>query len=149
MEPIVPIVEITKPTPSTARGTLADLIASILAALAAVMAFGYSALFFSRFLENDTHLWGVASAFLLCFGVGAFGYIPAAIISFIARRSHKNGAHKKPLLWALIVLIPWLILALILTFVSDMPKIYSIPTLITVLLLTAWVLISLRKSKVQ
>jgi len=146
MEPIVPIVE-TKPAASPARGSLADLIACLLAALAAVTAFAYSAIFFSRFLENDTHPWGIQSAFLLCFGVGGFAYIPAAIISLIAWQSHKKGAVIRALLWALILLIPWLILALILTFISDMPKIYSLPILITVILLTSWVLISLQKSK--
>ena len=142
MDPIVPIVE-TKTAPSPARGTLADLIACGLAALAALTAFGYSVLFFLRFLENDTHLSGVLSAFLLCFGVGAFGYVPSGIISLIAWKAHKKGATKTALLWSMCLLMPWVILALILTFVSDMPKIYSLAILMSVALLTIWALISL------
>lgn len=145
MEPIVPIEKTTKPAPTSARGTLADLIACGLAAIAAFVALAYSALFFSRFLENDTHLWGVLSAFLLCFGIGAFGYVPAGITSLIAWRAHKHGAQKTGLIWVLGGLAPWGVLAFTLTFISDMPKLYSLPILITVLLLIAWTLISLRK----
>lgn len=144
MEPIVPIAEKSKPASGPARGTLADLIASVIAGAAAIVAFGFSVLFFSRFLENDTHLWGILSAFLLCFGVGAFGYVPAALTSLIAWKAHKNGATKRGLFWAIFFLLPWLALAFVLTFISDMPKLYSLPILITVLLLTVWALISLR-----
>lgn len=144
MEPVVPIVKTSKPAPSPARGALADLIASVIAGLAAIAAFGFSVLFFSRFLENDTHPWGIFSAFLLCFGVGAFGYIPAGLISLIAWRAHKRGATQRGLLLCIILILPWIALSLALLIVSDLPKFYSAPILITVLLLTAWVLISLR-----
>lgn len=145
MEPIVPIVKKAKPASAPiARGTLADLIASLLAAAAALIAFGYSALFFSRFLENDTHPWGVLSAFLLCFGVGAFAYVPAGLTSLIAWRSHKHGATKRGLYITIIAVLPWLILSTALVFVSDLPKVYGLPILITVLILTAWALITLR-----
>ena len=146
MEPIVPIVE-PKASSSPARGTLADLLASIIAGLATISALAYSALFFSRFLENDTHIWGVVSAFLLCFGVGAFGYIPAGLTSRIAWRAHKRGATKRGLALALIVIAPWVMLSFVLLLVSDMPKIYSFPIAITVALLAAWALISLRRFK--
>ena len=144
MEPIVPINETAKPRRSAARGTLADLLACIISGAAALTALTYSALFFSRFLENDSHFWGIVSAFLLCFGVGAFGYVPAAINSLIAWRAHKNGASKVGLIWSLILLLPWLGLAAVLVFISDMPKIYSLPLFLTAALLTAWALISLR-----
>lgn len=143
MEPSVPINETAKPRRSAARGTLADSLACIISGAAALVALTYSALFFSRFLENDSHLWGVISAFLLCFGVGAFGYIPAALNSLLAWKAHKNGANKTGLLWSLLLIVPWLGLALTLVFVSDMPKIYSLPSLITAALLAAWALISL------
>jgi len=146
MEPIVPIIE-SKPAASLARGTLADLTACIIAALTTFTALAYSALFFSRFLENDTHIWGVVSAFLLCFGVGAFGYIPAGITSMIAWKAYRNGATQRSLIVVIILLMPWIILSLTLLLVSDMSKIYSLPIVITVLLLTAWALISLRKFK--
>ena len=105
----------------------------------------YSSVFFIGFLENDTHIWGVASAFLLCFGVGAFAYVPAIITARIAWFAYKKGAAKTGLIWAIGLLTPWIILAIVLTFISDMPKIYSLPILITVVLLTAWALISLQK----
>lgn len=144
MEPIVPIVEPSSAA-KPARGTIADLIASILSGCAAGVALAYSALFFSRFLENDTHLWGVVSAFLLCFGIGAFGYIPTGITSYIAWKSYKGGATQRGLTIAIILILPWIILSIALLFVSDLPKIYALPTLITVALLAAWSLISLQK----
>ena len=149
MEPIVPIVKTSNPKTSAARGTLADLIAAIIAAAAAVVAFAYSARFFLGFLENDTHVWGVLSAFLLCFGVGAFAYVPAAITSRIAWKSYKKGAAKNALRWTILMLLPWCLLSCILFFVSDMSKFYSLPTLIIVSLLTAWSLISLRNIKLN
>ncbi|MEP3890173.1 MAG: hypothetical protein ABJN69_06875 [Hellea sp.] len=148
MEPIVPIVKKTKPASAeTARGTLADLIASLLAAAAAFISFGYSALFFSRFLENDTHLWGVLSAFLLCFGVGAFAYVPAGLTSLIAWQAHKRGATKRGLYVTIIAVLPWLILSAVLVFISDLPKIYSVPIFVTILILTTWALITLRRQR--
>jgi len=148
MEPIIPIVK-PKPAAMPARGTLADLMACVIAGLATLIAFTYSALFFSRFLENDTHIWGIISAFLLCFGIGAFGYVPAGITSRIAWKAYRGGAARRGLAVTLILLIPWVILSLVLLLVSDMFKIYSIPIVITVTLLVAWTLISLQKIKAQ
>lgn len=149
MEPIVPIVKTSKPKTSAARGTSADLIAAVIAAAAAIVTFTYSVRFFLGFLENDTQIWGVLSAFLLCFGVGAFAYIPAALTSRIAWTSYKKGAAKNALRWTIVMLLPWCLLSCSLFFVSDMSKIYSLPTLITVALLCAWALISLRKIKTR
>ncbi len=145
MKPLVPIHD---PAPKAAnRGTPADLLAAILAGLAALTALGYSLYYFTRFLENDAHLWGIVSAFLLCFGLGAFAYVPAAIISRLARLAHKNGARRKPLIWALTLLAPWICLSIVLVFISDLPKFYSLPILATAALLTAWAAISLLRLK--
>ncbi len=144
MEPIVPIHPKLQ---AIKRGTPADLLAAILAALAALAALGYSLYYFTRFLENDAHLWGIVSAFLLCFGLGAFAYIPAAIISRMAYKSHKAGASRKSLIWAIILLAPWICLSLALVFISDLPKLYSLPILATTALLTAWAAISLSRLK--
>ena len=143
MEPIVPIVE-PKPAATLMRGTLADLIACVIAGLATCIALTYSGLFFSRFLENDTHIWGVTSALLLCFGVGAFGYVPAGIISRIAWKAYKNSATKRGLIVAVILIVPWIILSFALFLISDILIIYSLPIVITVIILAAWALISLR-----
>ena len=139
----MPIIE-PKPTASPARGTIADLIACVIACFATLTALAYSVFFFSRFLENDTHIWGVISAFLLCFGVGAFGYIPAGLTGRIAWKAYKSGAKRRSLIVAIILIVPWIILSLALLFVSDMSKFYSLPIVITVSLLAAWALISLR-----
>jgi len=125
MERIVPIYDAKESVEKSAyRGTLADLLAGLISALAGAIAFGYSVLFFTRFLENDSHLWGVISAFILCFGVGAFGFVPAALNA-----------------------VPWFLFSLILVFVSDLPKIYAIPILLTAALFLFWALVSLWRSR--
>lgn len=149
MEPIIPIIETVHQKRSPARGTLADVIATVLASMAAITAFIYSTVFFLGFLENDTHIWGIISAFLLCVGVGAFAYIPATLTGLIAWKAYKKGAAKKPLLWVILLLLPWVCLSLALFFVSDMAVIYSAPILITVIILTAWAVISLRHIKTR
>jgi len=154
MERIVPIYDSLKAEKDKAEkiaigGMLADLVACILSGFAALVALGYSILFFTRFLENDTHLWGIISAFILCFGVGAFAYVPAGITSVIAWRAYKLGPTKKRLLWALFLILPWFVLAFILVFVSDMPKIYSLFTMTLACILLSWSLISLKSWKVQ
>ena len=146
MERIVPIYDdsVTPPEKNMAGGTLADLIICILSALAGVIGLGYSILFFMRFLENDAHFWGALSAFILCFGVGAFAYIPASLMSVIGWRAHKKGRIKRDLIWALALILPWVLLSVILVFVSDLQKIYSVLLLILTIILLIWTLISLR-----
>ena len=146
MERIVPIYDNSETPPDKipVGGTLADLIVCILSALAGVIALGYSCLFFLRFLENDTHLWGVLSAFIFCFGVGAFAYVPAALMSLIGWRAHKKGRIGRDLMWALTLTLPWLLLSIILVFVSDLQKIYSVPLLILTVILLIWTVMSLR-----
>ena len=65
---ITPIYSEQKPSSKkaviSAKGTLADLVAGILSIVLGAAALGYSILFFTRFLENDSHLWGVISAFI-------------------------------------------------------------------------------------
>jgi len=148
MERIVPIYDAKESVEKSAyRGTLADLLAGLISALAGAIAFGYSVLFFTRFLENDSHLWGVISAFILCFGVGAFGFVPAALNAVIALKAYKQGTNTKHLIWALALIVPWFLFSLILVFVSDLPKIYAIPILLTAALFLFWALVSLWRSR--
>jgi len=152
MERIVPIYDdvyepLSRDEIPAARGTLADLLASMISALASLTALGYSILFFTRFLENDSHLWGIIAAFILCFGVGAFGFVPAGFNALIAFRAYKNGAKVKELLWALGLILPWACLSAVLVFISDLPKIYALVVFVTAILLLAWAVISLLKAR--
>ena len=148
---ITPIYSEQKPSSKkaviSAKGTLADLVAGILSIVLGAAALGYSILFFTRFLENDSHLWGVISAFILCFGVGAFAYIPAALTSWIAIRAYKNRSNRKELYLALFLIVPWVLLSLILVFISDLKNIYAVPALISVTLLLLWAVISLVRDR--
>ena len=148
MERIVPIYDAKENVEkSVYRGTFADLLAGIISALVAVIAFGYSVLFFTRFLENDSHLWGIISAFILCFGVGAFGFVPAGLNAIIALKAYKQGTNVKHMIWALLLIVPWFLLSLILVFISDLPKIYAIPVFLTATLLLFWALVSVWRSR--
>lgn len=148
MERIVPIYDAKENVEkSVYRGTLADLLAGIISALVAVIAFGYSVLFFTRFLENDSHLWGIISAFILCFGVGAFGFVPAGLNAIIAVKAFKKGTNVKHMMWALMLILPWFLLSLILVFISDLPKTYAIPIFLTATLLLFWSIVSVWRSR--
>ena len=148
MERIVPIYDDKENVEkSVYRGTLADLLAGIISALVAVIAFGYSVLFFTRFLENDSHLWGIISAFMLCFGVGAFGFVPAGLNAIIAVKAFKKGTNVKHMMWALMLILPWFLLSLILVFISDLPKTYAIPIFLTATLLLFWSIVSVWRSR--
>ena len=138
---------IAKKNKNAARRTLADLIAGILSAILSATALGYSILFFTRFLENDSHIWGIISAFILCFGVGAFAYIPAALTSWIAIKAYKSSSSRKELYLAFFLIVPWTVLSLILVFISDLKNIYAVPVFISVAFLCLWAVISLMRER--
>ncbi len=144
MEPIIPISG-SAPEKSPRQGTAADLVAAYISGAAALAAFGGSVYAFWRFLENDTQIWGTLSAFILCFGIGALAYIPAAIIGRIAVRAHRSGTSRRRLIGVLALLFPWLVLSLLCLILSPLPKIYSAASLIITALLGFWASYSLYK----
>ena len=146
MDPIVPIEPDTKPRPERApRGARADQLAAYLAFASALLAFCSCAYLFARFLENDDHSWGSVSAFIFCFGGGAFAYIPAWLTGKIALKSYKDGPRKKAYQLALFLVVPWFLLALILLFFSPLATLYSLIIAFITLLLVSWASYSLYK----
>lgn len=146
MDPIIPIEAEAKPRPEPApRGARADQLAAYLAFASALLAFCSSAYLFARFFENDDNSWGSLSAFLFCFGGGAFAYIPAWLTGKIALKSYKTGPHKKAYQLALFLVVPWFLLALILLFFSPLATLYSLAIALITLLLVLWASYSLYK----
>lgn len=109
-----------------------------LAFLMALMTFGLSVYFFYGFTQTDQGFWTLASAFGLCFGVGSLAYIPCGIIAVIARRSAKQRVSRKALAFALLLLMPWVFVALIFTGWSALPKVYGVFALFLSTGLSLW-----------
>ena len=66
-----------------------------------------SAVIFSGFLDGGRSWIGIAQAFLLCFGVGAIIYLPAAAIFFMARSVRGNGPTRNIGLLTAILALPF------------------------------------------
>lgn len=147
MDPIIPIEQpSSKPSQALrARGARADQLAAYLAFASAFLALCVCAYFWARFLENDENNWGMVSAFFLCFGGGAFAYIPAWLTGKIAFKSYKEGADKKRYRLALCLIVPWAVLALTFVAFSAMALIYSLPILAITFMLVFWAGYSLYK----
>ncbi len=146
MDPIIPIEPVSKLGPATSpRGARADQLAAYLAFASAMLAFGLSAYLWSGFIENDENGWGVFSAFILCFGGGAFAYVPAWLTGKIALKGYKKGPQKKSYQLALFLILPWFLLALSLLFLSPLTFYYSLAIVLITFILLFWASYSLYK----
>ena len=146
MDPIIPIEPEAKPRPELApRGSRADRLVAYLAFASALLAFCSSAYLFARFLENDDNSWGSLSAFLFCFGGGAFAYVPAWLTGKIALKSYKQGPRRKAYQLALFLVVPWFLLAFALLFFSPLAALYSLAIALITLVLIFWASYSLYK----
>ncbi len=70
------------------RSSLYVMAGALLTVLISVIA---SAYFFTGFLGGGRSAMGVFQAFLLCFGIGAALYLPAATVFFMARHVRSYG----------------------------------------------------------
>ena len=146
MDPIIPIEPEAKPRPKRSpRGSRADQLVAYLAFASALLAFCSSAYLFARFLENDDNSWGSLSAFLFCFGGGAFAYVPAWLTGKIALKSYKQGPRRKAYQLALFLVVPWFLLAFALLFFSPLAALYSLAIALITLVLIFWASYSLYK----
>jgi len=136
MEPV--IARPSEQRKPAGKGVPADMIASLISAILSLAAFGYATYFFFRFLENDAHWQGILAAFTLCYGLGSVAFIPAAILSRLSWKTYKEGALRRRLIWAGIILLPWLLLGLILIFYSGLPIVYALTLLIVIVILSLW-----------
>jgi hypothetical protein len=139
-EPITP-PDKEKDTRSKLRGLSLLIIGlTVLTGLAALAASLY---FFLGFAENDSQPGVLLSAFLLCFGVGALGYIPMFWIATIAYRVRRNGRSRSALILTLALIIPWVIFAIILLATGWPLALFGagLAALSTLILTWAWALV--------
>lgn len=115
-----------------------DAMTAVAAGLTALLTFGLSAYFFYGFTQTDQGLWTLASAFGLCFGVGALAYGPCIYLARTARRSVKGRAIRKGFALALLLMLPWVCVSLIFVGWSALPKIYGGLSLILSISFCAW-----------
>lgn len=108
----------TGSAPAAAR--LGSYILSWAAVLAGVIMIALSAYMFYRFAENDTGLWVLVSAFVLCFGAGALAYGPLFIIAKLIR-SGRVKPRRSQGGWVLALALPWLFAGgVLMTFPNNM-----------------------------
>ena len=122
-----------------------DRFVCVVSALTAMAAFALSGYFFYGFTQTDTGFWTLASAFGLCFGVGALAYGPCAIVAVIARRSAHGRANRKAAALALFLSLPWVCVALVFIGWSALPLIYGGLALVLSTGLSIWALSRLRR----
>lgn len=116
-----------------------------LAALSAIITFGLAVYFFYGFTQTDQGLWTLASAFGLCFGVGALAYVPCAILAVIARRARLGRASRKMFALALLLMLPWVCTALVFIGSSALPTVYGFTALLLSVSFCIWAFSRLRR----
>lgn len=106
-----------------------------------------SGLAFTGFMDGGRSWIGMLQAFLLCFGIGAIVYVPAAVIFAMARHVRGNGPKRNiGLLTALLALPVWVfgITALI---VKTPYWMWAIIATVIGLYLSFWALIVIRHGR--
>lgn len=115
-----------------------DGLVALLAGLTALVTFGLAAYFFYGFTQTDQGFWTLASAFGLCFGVGALAYGPCFYLSRTAWHAVKGRATRKAFALALLLMLPWVCVALIFIGWSALPKLYGVLALILSVSFCSW-----------
>ena len=107
----------SKPKGSRGAGSFLLSWLALAAGWACVIGSGYM---FYLFAENDFGVKVLLSAFALCFGVGALGFIPLFIIARLIKNSRKL-LRKNQAYWGLALSVPWLITgAVMLSYPNNM-----------------------------
>ncbi len=119
-------------------GRPADLLACIIASLAAILAALGSLIFFLGFAANDSVLAGLISAFVFAVLLGAFAIGPAMITAFIAWHGWKSGMSRKNAVWVVVLTMPWVILSALALVKTPLPKLLSVGALVLSALLLGW-----------
>ena len=129
--------------PKIAHGRPADRIASGIAGLGLVGSVVATMWFFAGFYETDPGWSPASSALLLSLGLGAFAIIPCSVVMRLCRTAWRDGFRPAQGVWTLILMMPWIALA-VLAWRSDwLPHWLSVGPLIIALPLCLWALVSL------
>lgn len=142
-ETLKPVVVKPKAVKKAAKGRLADLVATGLSLLAALLALMTSALFFLGFAMNSGGSGELISAFLFSALLGAFAIGPSLIIARLAFRGYKKGLTRRSAAMCLFLSLPWVALSLIVLTQAPLPAYISGLALLLASLLCLWAIISL------
>lgn len=78
----------------------------IAAGFAVLAALGLSAYFFTGFIGDGRTPLGIFQAFLLCFGTGAFIYLPSLCVFFMARHVRSFGSKTRIGIASILISLP-------------------------------------------
>lgn len=123
-----------------------DGLVALLAALTALATFCLSAYFFYGFTQTDKGFWTLASAFGLCFSVGALAYAPLSYVAWTAFAAFKGRAARKSYALALLLMLPWVCVSLIFIGFSALPKLYGSLALILSVAICVWSFVRLTRT---
>lgn len=140
------IMPVFAPPPVRLRapaGRPADAVATLLAALGAIMAVIGAIWFFAGFAENDTRPEHLLSALLLTLGLFSLAIIPFASVAEFARRAYQKGGRLKYYLWTLFLMLPWIGLGLLAVSYTPLPIWTGWAFILLSSLLSLWALLSL------
>ena len=125
------------------KGRLADRVACGLACLSGFLAFLTATLFFAGFAGNDTNPAGLASAFILSFGLGLFAIVPSLIVAKISYRAWRYGFDVKRGLYVLFLSLPWVVLSILIILYTPLPFYLGIIAFTLSSLICVWTCVSL------
>lgn len=127
------------------RGDFYSRLIMTLSAILAIAAVIASAIGFFGFAENDTGVWHLVTAFLLCFGIGALAYLPLAIIFILAKRAIWIPLTRTSAILVACLVLPWLPFAYYLNRIGEPMTFFSVGIVVTVLFILGWALRFLRQ----
>lgn len=132
---------------SAPKGGLPKFIIA-LALLTALGCLAGASYFFLGFYENDPQIPALIPAFLLCFGIAGIGVLPALMTAALTRRVRPGHNHRR-CGWLIIGFnLPWIMLGLIMTFMSGLAWYWGALAAGIALIFTLWglALLTLDKS---
>lgn len=137
-DPLIPTVQTVKPPRTKAKGRPVDLMAAIMAMIAALVSICMMIVFFLGFAENDSLPMGLLSAFALSALLGSFAIGPALYIAHLAFKAWKEGAGRKSAQRVFLLSLPWVILSGVLIVQTPLPLALTLAICVFASLLCLW-----------
>lgn len=116
---------------------------------AALISLVASLWFFIGFLENDTGLWHVLSAFFMSMGIGALAFVPALWVSRLARLTVEHGAQARTGFLVILLAMPWGGVGSLLLRLSGIWYVLGLAILALVTLINIWAFVTIMRARRQ
>ena len=118
-----------------------------LAIVAGILSLIYCGYLWAGFMENDTGILHLLSAFALCFGAGALAYGPLFVIAYWAHRSAQVGPKKSWTLLTIFLVLPWMIIGAMVMPIGGIWPLIGVGILLFCLFLLFWTALSFHRLK--